>query len=192
MNVKAKITTGIAAALVMAVVSANAIPTYFVLDGSTAATSSGKTPTTFWYKAETGTPAKEEGSADATGMFTTAFGGDENNGYWALVTWGSNPQPEITEVLLKAANEVLRWDEDDLFAFNNGSYDGLKLVQNVIVNDNKKNEKKAKATFQSNFQGTSHIQLNGGPSTHVPDGGATLALLGLGVLGLGALRRKIG
>jgi len=39
--------------------------------------------------------------------------------------------------------------------------------------------------------GLSHVSIWCGDTQHVPDGGATIALLGMGVLGLGALRRKI-
>jgi len=41
---------------------------------------------------------------------------------------------------------------------------------------------------ESGFEEWSYIA---GPSTNVPDGGATVALLGIGMLGLGALRRKL-
>ena len=41
-----------------------------------------------------------------------------------------------------------------------------------------------------NVRGLSHYTLFGGETTTVPDGGATAALLGLGLLGLAGLRRK--
>jgi hypothetical protein len=45
-------------------------------------------------------------------------------------------------------------------------------------------------TLPSNIQGLSHITRFNATSRNVPDGGATLALLGLSLLGVGALRQR--
>lgn len=81
-------------------------------------------------------------------------------------------QPHYDYILGKYGNDVVVW------YIGNLPQDGTIILPN-----------KVKDWFPELNGGLSHTSfLNG--STNVPDGGATAALLGLGVLGLAVIRRK--
>lgn len=156
--------------------SAHAIQ--FVLNSS-AATKVGGNSTSTFYEVTGGNVE----SGTASGLYTSSVGGDANNGFFVSISFGANPQPVLTSAFLKASNEYLLWDSTDLAAFNSGTFDSIILWNNDgaagIRNTNNK------------YQATSHAGLNGTPGTNVPDGGATMALLGLSLLGLTAVRKAM-
>ncbi len=129
--------------------------------------------------AETGTVAN---------LYSATLGGNANNGFFVAISFGGNPQPVLNSAFLKTANGYLLWDAADFTAFNAGTFDSIKLWNSGTdgITNNK-----------GKYQETSHAGLNGslGLTTngnHVPDGGATVALFGLSLLGMTAVRKAIG
>jgi hypothetical protein len=161
----------------------NAGAIQFTLDSSSANIISGNLNLPF-YNATPGTPVTETGTG--AGIFEATFGGSATigQGWWVDFTWGSNPQPEISSAYIKAGNFHLLWDAADFAAFNAGVFDSIRLIQDGIAN-----------RPNNAYLGTSHAGFAGEPGTppgeRVPDGGATVALLGAGILGVFALRRKL-
>jgi hypothetical protein len=152
----------------------------FVLNSSAATTIGGNTTSVFYEV--TGANAE---SGPASGLYSSSVGGDANTGFFVSISFGSNPQPVLTSAFLKASNQYLLWDNLDLAAFNSGTFDSIILWNNGgsagIQNGNNK------------YHGTSHAGLNGmlGTTTNVPDGGATMALLGLSLFGMTAVRKAM-
>jgi len=149
----------------------------FTLASSLATLSPGNLTTTFYEVASDGTD-----SGTAASLYSATLGGDENAGFWVNISFGGNPQPVLTSAFLKASNQHLLWDSTDLATFNSGIFDSIRL-ENIgtggILNRNGK------------YHETSHAGLNGTPGTKVPDGGSTLALVGLAIAGFGLIRRKL-
>lgn len=118
-------------------------------------------------------------SGSATGSWSAVLSGTNNN----TVTFTQTVAGDInlTAAFIKAANQYILWDSADLAgwnALNSTIGDQLVLVNTIIVNAN------------GVIQSTSHAGLNGS-GTGVPDGGATVALLGLGLAALALIRRKM-
>ena len=181
MTTNIKLIPALSAIMVAFALSAEAIP--YTLTSAMATKTDGNTTSSFY---EVTGVAAESGTAVA--LYSAAVGGDENSGWWVEISFGNNPQPVLTSAFLKAGNEnagggYLWWDSADLAAFNAGSFTSI-ILQNSgsggLMN------KPGNA-----YLGTSHAGLNGEPGTRVPDGGATLGLLGLGLIGFGALRRFV-
>ncbi len=123
-------------------------------------------------------------SGTSAGDFSSTLGGNENTGFWVKISFGSNPQPDLTSAFLKASNKYLLWDSVDLTAFNAGTFDSITLWNDGgsagIRNQNNK------------YQGTSHAGILGEPgTTEVPDGGSTLILVGAAFAVMSAVKRKL-
>lgn len=153
---------------------ANAIS--FTLASSAATITPGNTTAAFYNVSGDGVE-----SGTAASLYSATFGGDANNGFWVKVSFDSNPQPVLTSAFLKASNKYLWWDAADLAAFNAGTYDSIVLENTGAGGIKNQNGK---------YKNTSHAGLNGTKGTNVPDGGATAALLGLGLLGIGFVARR--
>jgi hypothetical protein len=129
-------------------------------------------------------PSSGPATGTAAGLYTTTFGGNASTGYWVDISFNGNPQPVLTDVILKAGPSYIEWGAAALAAFNSGTYDSIILWNdnpNGIVNQNGK------------YLGTSHAGLDGTVTVvSAPDGGMTLALLGLSLAGIHGLRRKLG
>jgi len=137
--------------------------------GTLVGTFSGNTPNgpdTFYKFNKSGL---EEGTATST--FATVIGA---GGTSATITWNGS-QPLLDFLYLKAATYFVKWDISN---FNDGVYDSITVANLGLI------------TNRNNIsQGISHVQIEGGLS-QVPDGGATLALLGLALVGLVLVRRR--
>jgi hypothetical protein len=125
------------------------------------------------------TPNNEEVGG---GLFQTVIATGANNLQTATLTYtGGTPLPELTFVVVKAANQYSVFDARD--------WDGGTLVV-----DNRG----LFAGQSDNLADISNIQVYGGPGgngppppppTGVPDGGGTLAMLGLALIGLASASR---
>jgi len=117
-------------------------------------------------------------------FYSATFGGGISTGYWVTISFDGNPQPLLTSAFLKTGVSLyLSWDSTDLASFNAGTYDSITLW-NQDPNGMKK------GPGNSEYRIISFAGLNGSPGS-VPDGGATVALIGLGLLGLAGLRRRL-
>lgn len=161
--------------------SAFAIP--YNLTSATATTVSGNYVSTFYQVDGAGV---EKAGTTAIDLFSSTVGGDDVNGFWVNISFGGNPQPHLDAAFLKASNAYLWWDAADLAAFNAGTFDSIILWNNTVEGIRNGNGK---------FKGTSHAGLVGELTpvvvTHnVPDAGATVSLLGLGMMGLFLAARR--
>ena len=124
----------------------------------------------------------ETNGTTAKDWFTSTRGGNANTGFWVNMAFGTNPQPVLESAYLKASNKYLRWDANDLIAFNAGLYDSITLWNdgaNGLKNQNNR------------FFGTSHAGLYGTAGVRIPDGGTTAGLLGLALIALGTAARRL-
>jgi hypothetical protein len=137
------------------------------------------------------TPPATTGVGTAGSLYTATYGGSSTTGFFVDISFNGNPQPFLTDAILKAADSYLEWDSTDLAAFNSGTYSGIILYNgnsggslpdpNGIVN-----------SPGNAYQGTSHAGLDGRLGVApVPDGGLTITMLGMAMGGLAWMRRKI-
>jgi hypothetical protein len=131
-------------------------------------------------------------SGTAAGLYSATLGGDENAGFWVKISFDGNPQPILTSAFLKAGNDYLWWDATDLSGFNSGVYDSITLWNSGAAGEGLGHYT---GNDQWKFQGTSHAGINGTPGEStipgVPDGGSTLAFLGLALSAFAIARRKM-
>jgi hypothetical protein len=120
-------------------------------------------------------PASETGNAFWTDALSTVISSD---GLTAWVTWSPLGSLSFDEIMVKAANAYLLWDTS---AVNWAAYSGFFVTQDQIVQGKGKD---------SAFNGISHISINGDGITRVPDAGATVVLIGLGLAGLAVFTRR--
>jgi len=129
-------------------------------------------------------------SGTAMDLFSSEFFGDAETGFWVKISFDGNPQPILTSAFLKASNKYLLWDAAALATFNEGIYDSIILKNegaNGIFN-----------TGNGNFHNIGHAGLNGTlgkvvvdqQNHNVPDASSTVALLGLGMIGLFVAARR--
>ncbi|MDP3073284.1 MAG: VPDSG-CTERM sorting domain-containing protein [Opitutaceae bacterium] len=172
---KLSVTLGLAAILV-SVNTASAVP--FVYDVNSQGTfqgiTAGNNPFAGFYKFDV--PATESGSASST--FATVI---SNSGLTATITW-SGAQPTLNSIILKASNNYGTWDISN---FNSNVYTSIVITNGTVL------------TGSGNVAEISHVEFSGSltpkppGATGVPDGGSTLLMLGLGLMGLAvAMRRR--
>jgi hypothetical protein len=130
----------------------------------------------FFYKAE---PGKEEGPGAA--LVATAFSGDEKT---ATLTFSPNQELSTPFYLvLKAGPEWACWDISN---YDPSIYDVIQVVNDKLMNPP-----------QTAYKDISHISLYGTTEPYVPvipavpDAGAMLGMLGMGMVGLGLARRRL-
>jgi hypothetical protein len=120
------------------------------------------TPT---YKSEADGGAEEGSLKDD---YNTSFNGDLSGG---TIEWdGPNYISDAAYLLVKDGNHEPAW-----YLFSLSGWDGQETIN--------------LSGFWPEGGAISHVAIFGG-GTSVPDGGATALLLGVGVLGLAAIRRK--
>lgn len=177
-RMKIKLLAPSLATLALATIPAQAVT--FVLPTSAATLFGGNLTTPFYeYNPDSG----ESGLASSS--YSTIITGSAQSGFSVAISFGGNPQPVLTSAFLKASNNYLYWDSQDLKAFNSGTWTAIEL-QNIGTGGitNKKGK----------FQGTSHAGITGTlgttTTTEVPDTGSSALLLSLGVLGLAAMQKK--
>jgi hypothetical protein len=152
--------------------SASAVPINPFYLSTSAADSTGGLEV-FTYKSNVG--GVEEGVA--AGIFDTVYS-PASEPFTATITW-TGVQPILESVSLKAGSNLWTWTAAGALAtFNLGAstnlYDGLILSHNSVLFDPR--------------NAISHVSLNSeGPS--VPDGGASIILLGAALTALGFSRR---
>lgn len=139
--------------------------------GTFEGTASGNTPSSIGgsdevYKDNVG--GAEEG---ATSSFTTTYSADLltatvhiDSGIW-----------DLTHLAIKVANSYAYWS---LTGWDPTVYGSLTVTNDKIANNN------------GEFQAISHVSIYGEEGVRVPDSGATLALLGLGLAVIGIIRRR--
>ena len=111
-------------------------------------------------------PEDEEGGFELN--YSTEFNGDLSGG---TISWdGGSYISDAQYLLVKDGNHEPAW-----YLFSLSAWDGQEDI--------------TLSGFWPNGGAISHVAIFGG-RTSVPDGGATAALLGLGVAGLAAFRRK--
>jgi hypothetical protein len=176
---------GLVAAGALAVSTAQAAS--FTLNATNDTIVAGNTTSAFYEVNENGAD-----SGTAASLYTAIISGVEsvaaNNPPKVEIFFGANPQPVLTSAFVKAGNEYMLWTAEDLALFNSGTYTSIILVQNGLLNNN-----------NSAYLDISHAGLLGTPGTSgpgpgtpgVPDGGATVGLLGMGLAALAFLRRKL-
>jgi len=146
---------------------------------------SGNTTSTFYEV--TGAGAE---SGSAAGLYSSTVPGSDATGWSVKISFGPNPQPILTSAFLKASNEYLWWDASDLALFNSGEYDSITLWNKGGPGEGIGHNTGGSSPVWK-FHGTSHAGLNGSPGTSVPDGGFTLALLGMALIGVASARRLV-
>lgn len=121
---------------------------------------------------------------DNSGNIFTSSSGSTGGIPW-LEIFFNGPQPYLTEVSLKAGGGGnsggggIVWGLSALSAFNSANYDSIRLYQDALKNPS----------------GNAHLDISHGgingtlESVKTPDSGTTLALLGLGLLGMIGVRR---
>jgi hypothetical protein len=114
-------------------------------------------------------PGTESGAVDT---FATVI---SNGGLTATVTWSPTGSVSVSDIYLKAGNDYIYWDTS---AVDWSTYDGFSITNDQIFN-----------AGSGNAKAISHISVNGGGSS-VPDGGATVVLLGLGLVGMSVIARR--
>ncbi len=183
-------TSRILGLLALGVVAVNSNAVTFPLDYTTADKIAGNLTSAFYQVNNDKGVWSEAGTAASLYSFT--HGGDEDNGWWVKIAWDGNPQPVLTSAIMKASDWYLYWDSSDLTAFNGGTYDSVTLWQDGL------SHLTGGPKPQTKYHEISHAGINGTPGTppvdppgSVPDGGATLALLGLGFIAVEGLRRKL-
>lgn len=129
----------------------------------------------------------------AVGLFTSTLGGNDVDGFWVNISFGGNPQPILTSAFLKASNAHLLWDSSDLLAFNAGDFDSITLWNRSVANDNNVGLRNG----NNKFHNIGHAGLMGtlgeavvDVRNNVPDASSTLAMLGLGMIGLFVAARR--
>jgi hypothetical protein len=121
------------------------------------------------YKSEV--PSGEEGSFQNS--YSTVYDNDPNDPADATITHdGPNTITNAAYLFVKDGNANPGW-----YLFDISGWDGTTTI--VLEG------------FWPQQGAISHISIYGGGGNRVPDGGATVALLGVGLLGLGAIRRKL-
>ncbi|MGA2656659.1 MAG: VPDSG-CTERM sorting domain-containing protein [Verrucomicrobiota bacterium] len=127
-----------------------------------------------------------ENGGTAAGLYSTTFGGSASTGYWVDISFDGHPQPVLTDAILKAGPYYIEWGSAALAAFNSGTWTSIILWNNSPGG--------IKNKPGNAFLGTSHAGLDGTVGTGVvgvPDSGITLALLGMSLVGIHGLRRKL-
>jgi hypothetical protein len=117
-------------------------------------------------------------SGSFSGSYNTKFSNSASDPSDALISYVAG-QPVITSnpayLLVKDGNQTPAWYLFNLSALGWNGTDALSLTG-----------------FWPDQGAISHVAIYGKTgTTRVPDGGATVALLGVGLLGLGAIRRKL-
>lgn len=157
----------------------------FTLNASSATIVNGNTVSSFYQVSGGGA---ESGTSAAT--FSSVISGQgavSANDPWTVVISFNGPQPTLASAFIKASNGYLWWDASDLAAFNSGSYTSITLVQNGLINNP-----------GNAYHEISHAGLNGtagGTDSNtpgVPDGGASVAMLGVTLVGLTLAFRRFG
>ncbi len=116
-------------------------------------------------------PSTETGSDFWKNALSTVISTD---GLTAWVTWSPLGSLSFDEIMVKASNAYILWNTSGV---NWSLYSGFYVTQNQIA----KNQ---------NFNDISHVSVNGQPMTSVPDSGATVLLVGLGLTGLAIVARR--
>lgn len=158
--------------------------TAFVLDEATATIPTPPANTTSSFYQVNGpndTHAAFWESGSSLGLYSFTTGGDSTNGWWVNISFDGNPQPVLDSAFMKAGPTYLWWDAADLAAFNAGTFDSIKLIQNGIWNPP-----------HNALLGISHAGINGSPGEEhqVPDTGTTLILLGLSLTSIAFVNRR--
>jgi hypothetical protein len=134
-------------------------------------------------------------SGTAASLYSATLGGNEDTGFWVKISFDGNPQPILTSAFLKASNDYLWWDATDLATFNSGVYDSITLWNSGAAGQGLGHYTGNPNSPAWKFYGTSHAGINGTPGEStipgVPDGGSTLALLGLALSAFAIARRKM-
>jgi hypothetical protein len=120
-------------------------------------------------------PATETGTDFWKNALSTVISSD---GLTAWVTWSPMGSLSFDEVMVKAANAYILWNTSGV---NWAAYSGFYVTQNQIKQGQGPN---------ASFNGISHISVNGETITRVPDSGATVLLIGLGLTGLAIVSRR--
>lgn len=155
----------------------------FTLNNSTATIFTNANTTSAFYEATT---ASDSGTMAST--FTFSYTGQASVASadpFKIEIFFNGPQPVLSSAFWKAGNDYMFWDAADLAPFNAGVYTSITLVGNGLLNPP-----------GNSYLGLSHAGLAGTagnpPGTPgVPDGGSTVLMLGLGLMGLAlGLRRR--
>ena len=117
----------------------------------------------------------ESGLIELINALSTVISSD---GLTAWVTWSPAGSVSIDEVILKAANAHIVWDTSGV---DWSSYTGFYATQNLIAQGQGP---------RPSFNGISHVSVNGGTITRVPDSASTLLLIGLGLASVGFVARR--
>jgi len=120
-----------------------------------------------YYKVDFENPPVESGNAAAIAAIDFMLSPDGNS---ALFTWSPQGSQTFSSIALKQATSYTTWDTS---AVNWANYTGFYVTNTQI-----------------NPLGISHITMAGAPGTTVPDGGATAALLGLGLVAVSFFARR--
>jgi hypothetical protein len=163
--------------------SASAVPFYLETEDSTKFTN--VTTNSSFYQV---TGAGVE-SGTALNLFSSTIGGNANTGWWVNISFGGNPQPILTSAFLKAGNDYLWWDAADLLTFNAGVYDSIILENDDLATGLHNTNNKFLETGHAGINGTAG-QVVVVVHNDVPDASSTVALLGLGMIGLFVAARR--
>jgi hypothetical protein len=156
----------------------------FVLDNSTATIPPPPANTTSGFYQVNSSDDNHPGfweSGSSVGLYSFTTGGDSLTGWWVNISFDGNPQPLLESAFMKAGPTYLWWDSTDLAAFNAGTFDSIKLIQNGIWNNP-----------HNALLGISHAGINGTPGEEhkVPDSGTTMMLLGLSLTAIAFVNRR--
>jgi hypothetical protein len=135
---------------------------------------SGNTPGGVEYKADA-SPAAESGDSAWIAALTSNI-----SGLTADVSWSPAGSIDLETIYLKAGNQYVSWDVSGI---DWSLYSGFHVTNSWIRNPNGRTHP---------LLGISHLSLTGDrhPPHMVPDSGATVGLLGLGLAGLGFIARR--
>jgi hypothetical protein len=114
-------------------------------------------------------PGTESGDTDT---YETVI---SNGGLTATVTWSPTGSVSVSDIYLKAGNDYIYWDTS---AVDWSTYDGFSITNDQLLN-----------TGSGKAHEISHISVNGAGAS-VPDGGATIVLVGASLLGMSFLVRR--
>lgn len=164
------------AAVFSSAISAAAYATTFNLNSltPTGPVSGNTPPADYKFEYDQQGHSLETGDICLVDHLTSSF-----SGLTATVEWSPAGAIDLDTIYLKAGNQYVSWDVSSI---DWSAYTGFTVTNSWIRNPNGKTHP---------LLGISHIALDGECRPHnVPDAGATVFVLGLGLLGLIGLRRR--